>query len=114
MLAGAGLGNDPALPHPFGQEPLANGVIDLVSSGVVQIFPLKVDLCSTEPLGQLFGKIKRIRPPYVLAQVVLEFLSELPVLSIVIIGPLQFEKHRHQCLRDISASELPKMSLFIG
>ena len=44
VLAGPSFGDDAALAHAAGQEGLAEGVVYLVGSRVVQVFPLKVYL----------------------------------------------------------------------
>ena len=41
VLAGAGLGHQPGLAHPLGQQGLAEDVVDLVGAGVVEVLPLE-------------------------------------------------------------------------
>ena len=41
VLAGTGLGDEPGLAHPLGQQRLPQHVVDLVRSGVVEILPLQ-------------------------------------------------------------------------
>ncbi len=41
VLAGAGLGDDPLLAHPQRQQGLAQGVVDLVGAGVVEVLALQ-------------------------------------------------------------------------
>ena len=41
--AGAGLGDDPPLAHPLGQQRLAERVVDLVGAGVVEVLALEPD-----------------------------------------------------------------------
>ena len=41
MLAGAGLGDQPRLAHPPGEQRLAQHVVDLVAAGVVEVLPLE-------------------------------------------------------------------------
>ena len=43
MLAGAGLGDDARLAHAPGEQRLADGVVDLVRAGVVQVLALEQD-----------------------------------------------------------------------
>ena len=43
MLTGARLGHDPRLAHPLRQQTLAQGVVDLVGSGVREILSLEED-----------------------------------------------------------------------
>jgi hypothetical protein len=41
VLPRSGLGDHPALPHPFGEQRLAERVVDLVRAGMRQIFALE-------------------------------------------------------------------------
>ena len=41
VLAGAGLGDDPPLAHPLGEQRLAEDVVDLVRAGVGEVLPLQ-------------------------------------------------------------------------
>ena len=43
VLAGAGLGDDPALAHPHREQRLAERVVDLVRAGVRQVLALQED-----------------------------------------------------------------------
>jgi hypothetical protein len=44
VLAGAGFGNDALFAHAPGEHGLADAVVDLVRTGVVQVFALQIDL----------------------------------------------------------------------
>ena len=44
VLAGARLGHDPLLAEPLGEQRLADGVVDLVRAGVVEVLALEPDL----------------------------------------------------------------------
>jgi hypothetical protein len=50
VLPGTGLGNDAWLAHAAGQQGLTNGVVDLVSAGVIEVFALEIDLRTAELL----------------------------------------------------------------
>jgi hypothetical protein len=56
VLAGAGFGDDAALAHLLREQTLAEGVVDLVSTRVEQIFPLEEDPRPAELLAQSSGK----------------------------------------------------------
>ena len=43
MLAGAGLGHDAPFAHVAGDEDLAEGIVDFVRTGVVEVFALEVE-----------------------------------------------------------------------
>ena len=107
VLPGAGLGNDSLFAHPPGQQALAEGVVDLVGAGVVQVLALQGHL---QPAGLAqagrFGE--RGRP----AHIVMEQRSELrPKLRL---APgldelrLQLIESRDEGFGDISSAELAK------
>ncbi len=60
VLASPGLGDHAGLVHPLRQHHLADGVVDLVRTGVVQILALQVDLGASgvfrQPLGVKQGR----------------------------------------------------------
>ncbi len=114
VLSGAGLGDDPFLPHPPRQQPLADGVVHLVRAGMVQVFPLQVNLGPPQLAGELFGEVERIRPPHVLAEIVVELLLELPVASVVTVRLLQLQQRRHESFRHVSAAKLTEVPVLVG
>src|SRR5205085_4013832 len=61
MHAGARFGDDTALPHAAREERLADGVVDLVRAGVVQVFALDVDLGTATLRREAPGVIDRAR-----------------------------------------------------
>jgi hypothetical protein len=67
MLAGAGFGDDPGLAHALGKQDLAEAIVDLVRTGVVELVALEVDLRAAEMLGQPLGEIQRRRTAGVVA-----------------------------------------------
>ena len=76
MLSRAGLGNDSLLAHPKRQKNLANGVVDLVRSGVAEIFAFKIYFSAAERPGEPLSEIKRSWPSHIFPQIVLELPSE--------------------------------------
>ena len=58
VLAGAGLGDDAFFAHAFGKQALADGVVDLVSAGVVEVFALEIDPGSANFFGKPSREIK--------------------------------------------------------
>ena len=57
MLPGARLGDDAGLAHPASQQDLSDGVVDLVGTGMVEVFALEVDLRPVT-LGQTLGQVQ--------------------------------------------------------
>jgi hypothetical protein len=59
VLSRAGLGDDPALTHPHGEQYLSERVVDLVRSGVCEVLPLQEDMRADalrEPLCVVHGR----------------------------------------------------------
>ena len=52
VLPGARLRDHPLLAHAHGEQRLADGVIDFVGAGVIQIFALEINLAAAEMFGQ--------------------------------------------------------------
>ena len=77
MLAGAGLGDDPLLAHPLGEQRLADGVVDLVRAGVGEVLALEVD-APPDPLGEALGEVERRRAADEVAQQPLELGARRP------------------------------------
>jgi hypothetical protein len=57
VLACAGFCDDGRLAHLYGKQPLADGVVDLVRSGVIQIFALDVNARTAEMCREPRGKL---------------------------------------------------------
>ncbi|CKU35131.1 Uncharacterised protein [Mycobacterium tuberculosis] len=54
--------------HAFGKPNLSQGIVNLVGSCMVKVFPFEINLGSADMLGQVFCVIKRSFTSYVLAQ----------------------------------------------
>ena len=67
VLAGAGLGDDPRLAHPAGEQALAERVVDLVRAGVEQVLALEVDRVA-DLLGEPLRVVERRRAAGEVAQ----------------------------------------------
>ena len=67
VLAGAGLGDDPRLAHPLGEQRLAERVVDLVGAGVVEVLALEVDRVAGR-LAEPPGVVQRRGPADVVVQ----------------------------------------------
>ncbi len=107
VLACACLRYHAGLPHPLGQQALADDVVDLVGPGMVQVLPLDVDLGPAQVLGHPLGEIERGRPSGVLAVEPLHLRHELRVAAVLRIGFLQLDDRVHQGFGDVLPSELP-------
>ena len=55
---GSRFGDETGLAHLLGQQRLAKDIIDLMRAGVVQVFPLEIDLRTAQVLGHFFGVVE--------------------------------------------------------
>jgi hypothetical protein len=67
VLAGAGFGDDAGFTHALGQQSLTDGVIHLVRAGMIQVFPLQINLRAAQVLAPTLGMVKRRRPADVIS-----------------------------------------------
>ena len=98
VLAGAGLGDDPGLAHPLGEQRLADGVVHLVRAGVVEVLPLEPDLAAAvlpaEPLREVEGR----GAADVVREVLVQLRQEVGVLQVSLVGAPELVQGRHQGL----------------
>ena len=109
VLACTRLGDDALLAHAPGQERLANGVVDLVGPGVVEIFTLEVDLCPTQHLRPAPRVIDRTGPPHEVLQLVAELGLKVRVVTVTLVGLAQLGERTDQRLGDEQAAIRAKM-----
>jgi len=114
VLAGAGLGDDPLLAHACGQQGLADGVVDLVRAGVVQVLALEQDLRPADLAAQALGVVDRAGPAHVVLQVALEGGDELRILARGVVGGRQLLQRPDQGLGHETPPVPAEMALGIG
>ncbi len=107
VLAGPGLGDDPRLAHPPGQQRLTDRVVDLVGAGVVEVLALEVDR-APGGLAQPPGRIQRRGAADVVAQQAVQFGAKAVVLGRRDPGRLELGQRRHQRLGDVLATVGPE------
>ena len=110
VLAGAGLGDDAALAHPFGQQPLPQGVVDLVRAGVGQVFAFEEDPGAAAVCGQPLGQVERRRPAGEVSGERSELIPESGVGFSCLIGLNQLIQGRHQRLGHKAPAVFAKVS----
>src|SRR6266508_176294 len=110
---GAGLGDDATLPQPPGQEHLAQGVVDLVRAGVIQILTLQVDAIA-QPVGPPRGEGQRRLPAHEVAKQRFELTSERRFVPKLVPGSGEFVEGRYQHLGDVSAPEPAEPASCVG
>src|SRR6185369_7183619 len=114
VLAGAGLGNDAGLAHPFGQQPLAETVVDLVRAGVAEVLALDPDLRAAELLGKAPRRVEQRRSPDVVRVEVGQLGDEVRIDAPARVGFLELEQSRHQGFGNEASSELAEATSFVG
>ena len=110
MLARTRFGNDPLLAHAQGQQGLAEGVVDLVGTGVVEVFALQPDARPTlgpavvlrEPLRLVEG----VGSAHVVAQEMVEPIGEGGIGPGLGSGLLQLRQGGHQGFGHVLTTEL--------
>lgn len=105
VLTGASLGDDASLAQALGQQPLPQGVVDLVGAGVGQVLPLEVYLGAFDVLRQTTGEVERGRTTGVVAQQGLQLGLKGGVVTGGQVGLLQLLEGSHQGLGDVAAPE---------
>ena len=76
MLASSGLSDDALFSEALSEENLADGVINLMRTGVKEIFTLEVNFGSAKFLGPALGVVERGGTAAVVLQKVIEFSLE--------------------------------------
>jgi hypothetical protein len=103
VLAGAGLGDDAALAHALGQQRLADGVVDLVRAGVVEVLALEVQAPAGD-LAEALGEVQRRRAADEVAQQPVELGPEAGVAPRLHPRLLELGQRGHQRLGDVLAA----------
>src|SRR6056297_1227034 len=114
VLTGAGFRDDAGLAHAAGEDDLAQHVVDLVRTGVVQLVALHVDLRPAQPLGQPLREIERRGSADVVGPEVVHLVPERLVGLRLLVFRLEFEDERHQGFRDEPPAEVAETALLVG
>ncbi len=113
MLARAGFGNHTLLAHAPCQQRLADGVVDLVRAGVVEVFALEVDLRAAILLAQSLGVIDRAGTAHIVLQFVFELGHEVRIIARLVVLDAQFFQRCHQRFGDKDAAIRTKVAVGI-
>src|SRR5690606_20053061 len=112
--ASAGLGDDALLAHAFGQQDLADAVVDLVRAGGIEVFALEEDLRPAAVLGQPLGEIQRAGAADVVALEVGQLFEEgWGVLGLFVLGGQRMNQ-RQQGFGDVLAAERAELAAGVG
>ena len=88
------------------QQPLADGVVDLVGAGVGQVLALEVDLGAAELAREVLGEVERRRPAGEVAQHAVQLAWNAGSALRGVIGALQLLDGGHQRLGRRSARRI--------
>ena len=113
MLTRSGLGDDSRFSHPVSEESLSDGVVDLVRTGVGQIFPFEQH-SDTEELGEPSCLLERGRAADEVGQPAPELGHELRIVpgGLELFG--QLGQRRHQRFGSESSPEVTKAPFGVG
>ena len=112
--AGARLGNHARLAHAARKQCLADGVVDLVRAGVVQVFALDVDLRAAAALRQPPSVVDRARPPHIVLELVVKLGLERGIGARALIGIAQLVERVRQRFGDEHAAVGAEMPARVG
>src|SRR5207249_758385 len=113
VLAGARLGDQPALLQPACNQRLSDRVVDLVGAGVEQVLALEEDAGTAEPPREAAGEVEPGRPSGVLAEPARELALEGGVAGQARVGPLELEELRHEGFGDVPAPVLAEVPVLV-
>ena len=114
MLSCPCFGNYARLAHAASQHGLADGIVDFVRAGVIQVFTLEIDLSATLFVRHACGVVDRRWTPDKMRQFVLEFTYELGIMLIFGVGVAQFTDGVSECLGGKTPAIPAKMATGIG
>ena len=114
MLSGTGLGDHPRLAHLAGQQGLTQHVVDLVRTGVVQVFSFEEYPRTAGVLAEPGGLVQRRRPAGVVHLQLVELVQVCLVGAHLFVGRGDFLDHRHQRLGHVPAPVHTEMTAGVG
>ncbi len=110
MLPCPGLGDDPPLAHPQGEQRLSDRVVDLVRAGVIQVFALEQQPWRRPPAEA--GRLgERCRAPHELGEQALELGPERGLGPGRVIERRQIVERRDERLGHVAAAVGPEPSI---
>ena len=111
VLTRARFGHQGGLAHVFGQQGLAQGVVDLVRAGVEQVFALEPEI-KAQFAGERGAVGQGGGPPGVVVQQVVQFFLKRPCGIDVAHGRFHFHERRHEQFGYKAAAELSEVTIF--
>ena len=100
MLTGAGFGDHAFLAHRPRQQRLADGVVDFVRAGVIQVFALEKNLRASDFGRQALGVVQRAGTADIIGQVGVKFGLKGGVGLVARVVIAQLVQRLHQGFRN--------------
>ena len=113
VLTGAGLGNEAGLAHLLGKQCLTENIVDLMCTGMVQVFALEINFCTAKVLGHFLSVVQAAGTACVFVEQLGQFTVELRVVFVVVVGFFQLNDGIHQRFGDILSAVDAKASVGI-
>jgi hypothetical protein len=110
VLAGTGFGDDAGFAEALGEEDLADGVVDLMRSGVEEVLALEVDFGATEFFGPAFGEVEGGGPTAVVVEEVVEFGLEGGVGFGCFVGSAELIEWAHEGFGGEASAEFAEVT----
>ena len=112
VLSSSSLSYDASLAHLFGEENLSERIIYLVSSRVVEVFSLEVEL-ATIFLAHALSVVERRGSSHIVLQKVIVLFLKLRALQYGEISQFQFLYRLVEYLWDVGSAELSVEAVFV-
>ena len=112
VLSGSGFGDDAGLAHAPGQQDLADGVVDFVRPGVVEVFAFEVDL-RTVTFAHPRGEGERRGTSHIIGEQVAELFLESGIVDDPQVFAFQVLDVGVEDFGDICSSEASVVAVFI-
>ena len=96
------------------KQPLADGVVDLVGAGVIEVLALEIDAGAAALLCQPLGKMKRARPADERFEQPVELGLEGRIAAGLFVLDRQLLQRVHQGFGDVAPAEFPESALRVG
>src|SRR5690606_26555692 len=114
MLPGACFCNDAGFAQPTREEYLPDAVIDLVRTGMVEVFALKPYLCTAQLFRPALGVVHGTGTTHKVLEFVMEFFQEFRVVTVFFVGLLEFVERMYQRFGHEGPAKTAEMPLGVG
>src|SRR5580693_3284614 len=104
VLARSGFGDDARFPHFHREQTLTNRVVDLMRTGVQQIFALEIDARAAKLLREARSELQRRRASREILEEILKLGLKGSVGLSKLIGAFEFEERHHERFGDVAAA----------